>query len=139
MSIVYRPVMEQERRAERPSGAEEKNDFAVDCKTDDRSEYQKAREHFARHFEGKTEEELRKAQQLLQRARQEVGSRPGVNNWMKEQTKVYFWALAQSVELGIARQRLREKAAQERAAQERAAPVSRAAELPEAQQLRMEK
>lgn len=88
--VVYRPVVETRggQSISQPADAR-----------DERSEYQRARNHFRGFFVGKPVEELRGYRQRLAAARQAIGRRPGERSWLGHQSAVYFWALAQEVEL----------------------------------------
>ena len=110
--VVYRPVME-------PKGSAAGGGDLSDClrqpapiakgsqegTVDERSVYQRARDYFRGFFAGKPAEELRGYRQRLDAAREAIGRRPGQKSWLANQSAVYFWALAQAVELDEAMRR----------------------------------
>jgi hypothetical protein len=89
--VVYKPVVET--RGTIPAAT------AQGEPRDERSEYQRARDHFRGFFAGKPVEELRAQRQRLAAARAAIGRRPGEKSWLSHQSAVYFWALAQEVEI----------------------------------------
>ena len=97
--VIYRPVVGK------PLAAEGGGETGPPAAKDERSDYQKAREHFRRFFAGKSAEELRGYRQRLDAARAATGRRPGQKSWLANQSAVYFWALAQEIELDEAMRR----------------------------------
>ena len=100
--VIYRPVVGK------PLAAEGGGETGPPAAKDERSDYQKAREHFRRFFAGKSAEELRGYRLRLDAARAATGRRPGQKSWLANQSGVYFWALGQEIELEAARQKARE-------------------------------
>ena len=116
MSIIYRRIDEAGkivRDREDPSACGLRMTDLQSTAKSEKSEYQKAREHFSIFFRGKTAEELETQRKRLAYAQAAIGDMRAPCAWLKNQKAVYFWALAQSVELGIAREKLREAAAEQ--------------------------
>lgn len=108
MSIMYKPVLQSNAKGETEATKPE-------APTAQR-EYQKAREHFSAFFAGKTAEELKTQSKRLAYAQAAIGDLRRPCSWLKKQRSVYFWTLAQSVELIEAQRRLQEKQRQEKQA-----------------------
>ena len=134
MSIMYKPVLDGKKilrsaqndnedaggavlQSNAKSGGEDssaapQNDRGAAGK----SEYQRAREHFSAFFAEKTAEELETQRKRLAYAQAAIGDLRSPCRWLAHQSAVYFWAMAQSIELGEAQRRLREKQRQEKQA-----------------------
>lgn len=108
MSIIYKQVLQSNAKSEpeatRPEAPAGK------------SEYQRAREHFRAQFAEKTAEELAAQRKRLAYAQAAIGDLRSPCTWLAHHRTVYFWAMAQSIELGEAIRRLQEKQRQEKQA-----------------------
>lgn len=108
MSVIYKQVLQSNAKSE-PEAPKPEAPAG-------KSEYQRAREHFRAQFAGKTVEELETQRKRLAYAQAAIGDLRSPCTWLAHHSAVYFWSMAQSIELGEAIRRLQEKQRQEKQA-----------------------
>lgn len=117
MSIMYKQILQSNAK----SGGKDSSACGIrmtegQAAPEGKSEYRRAREHFSVFFADKTAEQLEEQRKRLAYAQAAIGDIRSPCTWLANHSAVYFWTLAQSIELGEARRRLQENQKQEKQA-----------------------